>query len=171
MPRHCYHREGVLINTQALSRNYDMPEFQGKRIAPIELNTSASAWLNNGLIKIKTIFFVKTLQPGNDCIQDAEGQHFIIPFVILASIKRIIMWKESENALQATFIFRDFSAAFAFMTEVAFQAEKMNHHPNWSNVWNTVKIQLNTHDAGNVVTEKDRELAAAIDRIYQKYQG
>ena len=80
------------------------------------------------------------------------------------------MWKEEDNLLKATFRFQNFTEAFAFMTEVAFHAEKLNHHPNWSNVWNTVEINLNTHDAGNIVTEKDRELAAAIDKVYQKYQ-
>lgn len=79
-------------------------------------------------------------------------------------------WHEEKNRLQATFTFKDFTEAFAFMTEVAFQAEKQNHHPNWSNVWNMVEIQLTTHDAGNVVTDKDRQLAAVIDTIYRKYQ-
>ncbi len=55
------------------------------------------------------------------------------------------------------------------MTEVAFQAEKSGHHPDWSNVWNTVSFKLNTHDAGGVVTEKDRELAKAIDKLAEKY--
>lgn len=75
------------------------------------------------------------------------------------------MWKEENNRLTKTFQFSDFKAAFAFMTQVALIAEKMGHHPNWSNVYNTVKIELCTHDAGNVVTNKDRELAAAIDFI------
>jgi 4a-hydroxytetrahydrobiopterin dehydratase len=79
------------------------------------------------------------------------------------------MWIEKDNQLTAVFKFRDFIEAFAFMTEVAFHAEKQNHHPNWSNVWNTVTIHLSTHDAGNIVTEKDRQLAAAIDTIYQKF--
>jgi 4a-hydroxytetrahydrobiopterin dehydratase len=79
------------------------------------------------------------------------------------------MWIENNNQLQATFVFPDFVTAFAFMTEVAFQAEKQNHHPEWSNVWNKVSIQLSTHDVGNVVTEKDRKLAAAIDAIYAKH--
>jgi 4a-hydroxytetrahydrobiopterin dehydratase len=79
------------------------------------------------------------------------------------------MWQEKNNALNRTFKFIDFTEAFSFMTEVAFKAEKMNHHPNWSNVWNTVTIQLNTHDAGNIVTEKDRKLADEIDKIYKKY--
>lgn len=77
------------------------------------------------------------------------------------------MWKETENTLTRTFEFRDFSEAFAFMTRVALVAEKMNHHPEWTNVWNKVMVKLSTHDAGNVVTEKDRQLAAAIDRILE----
>jgi len=78
------------------------------------------------------------------------------------------MWEEKDNKLQATFKFKDFAGAFAFMTEVAFHAEKQNHHPNWSNVWNTVEIQLTTHDAGNTVTDKDRKLAETITRIFEK---
>lgn len=80
------------------------------------------------------------------------------------------MWKEEDNMLKATFQFKDFSQAFAFMTEVAMVAEKHNHHPNWSNVWNRVDIHLTSHDAGNTVTERDRKLAAAIDRIFARYQ-
>ena len=75
------------------------------------------------------------------------------------------MWQETENTLYRKFSFTDFSEAFAFMTRVAFLAESMNHHPSWSNVWNTVEIWLNTHDAGNIITEKDRKLAAAIDKL------
>ncbi len=80
------------------------------------------------------------------------------------------MWKEEDNMLKATFQFKNFSQAFAFMTEVAMLAEKQNHHPNWSNVWNRVDIHLSTHDAGNTVTEKDRKLAAAIEHIWARYQ-
>jgi 4a-hydroxytetrahydrobiopterin dehydratase len=80
------------------------------------------------------------------------------------------MWIEEDNMLKAKVQLEDFSQAFAFMTEVAIQAEKLNHHPNWSNVWNTVEIHLTTHDAGNVVTEKDRQLAKAIEKIAQRYQ-
>ncbi|RZS95796.1 4a-hydroxytetrahydrobiopterin dehydratase [Cecembia calidifontis] len=75
------------------------------------------------------------------------------------------MWKEENNCLKKTFTFKDFQEAFAFMTRVAFLAEAHNHHPNWSNVYNTVHIELTTHDAGNVVTEKDRKLAEAIDKL------
>ena len=81
------------------------------------------------------------------------------------------MWREEKNRLQATFKFNDFTEAFAFMTEVAFHAEKLGHHPNWSNVWNTVEIQLTTHDAGNIVTEKDRVLAKVIDGIYRRFDA
>lgn len=75
------------------------------------------------------------------------------------------MWTEEKNALVRSFRFRNFSEAFAFMTRVALLAEKMEHHPEWTNVYNRVDIRLSTHDAGNTVTEKDRKLAAAIDRI------
>lgn len=74
-------------------------------------------------------------------------------------------WNNTDNKLTKTFTFKDFSEAFAFMTQVAFLAEKMNHHPTWTNVYNRVTIELTTHDAGNKVTDKDRELAAAIDEI------
>ena len=75
------------------------------------------------------------------------------------------MWTEEENQLKRSFTFKDFSEAFAFMTRVAFLAEAQQHHPNWSNVYNRVDIVLTTHDAGNVVTEKDRKLAKAIDQL------
>jgi 4a-hydroxytetrahydrobiopterin dehydratase len=75
------------------------------------------------------------------------------------------MWTEEDNRMKKTFVFKDFQEAFAFMTRVAFLAEAQNHHPNWSNVYNRVNIELTTHDAGNVVTDKDRKLAQAIDRI------
>ncbi|KAJ1442309.1 pterin-4-alpha-carbinolamine dehydratase [Ochromonadaceae sp. CCMP2298] len=75
------------------------------------------------------------------------------------------MWKEENDKLSRTFEFKNFIEAFGFMSQVAIIAEKMNHHPNWSNVYNQVSIELNTHDAGNIVTDKDRELANAIDQI------
>lgn len=75
------------------------------------------------------------------------------------------MWQESGNKLFKVFKFGDFKSAFAFMVQVAMEAEKMNHHPEWKNVYNTVEIWLCTHDAGDVVTEKDRALAEKIDHI------
>ena len=75
------------------------------------------------------------------------------------------MWTEENNYLKKNFKFKNFSEAFAFMTRVAFLAEKMDHHPDWRNVYNTLEISLNTHDAGDIVTEKDRKMAEAIDKI------
>ena len=77
------------------------------------------------------------------------------------------MWKEKDNALRAQFEFKDFKEAFSFMNRVAFEAEAQQHHPNWSNVYNTVDFALNTHDAGDKVTDKDRKLAKTIDSIYE----
>lgn len=75
------------------------------------------------------------------------------------------MWKEEDNKLYKKFEFADFSAAFGFMTRVAIEAEKMNHHPLWTNVYNKVEIWLSTHDAGDVVTDKDRKLSQRIDKL------
>ena len=75
------------------------------------------------------------------------------------------MWKEEDNKLKKSFKFKDFSEAFGFMTRVAILAEKQNHHPWWSNVYNTVNFEINTHDAGDIVTEKDHKLANAIDKL------
>ena len=74
-------------------------------------------------------------------------------------------WQEADNRLIKTFKFHDFSEAFGFMTRVALVAEKMDHHPTWTNTWNTVSFALSTHDAGDKVTDKDRKLAEAIDRL------
>ncbi len=75
------------------------------------------------------------------------------------------MWKEEDNKLYKKFEFKNFSESFAFMTRVALAAEKMDHHPLWTNVYNKVEIWLNTHDAGDVVTEKDKKLAKLIDAL------
>ncbi len=75
------------------------------------------------------------------------------------------MWTEANDKLRKSFQFNDFSEAFAFMTRVAMLAEQMNHHPTWTNTWNRVDIELSTHDAGNTVTQKDRDMARAIDKL------
>ncbi len=77
------------------------------------------------------------------------------------------MWIEADNKLSRTFSFKDFSEAFAFMTRVAIEAERLDHHPNWSNVYNKVNIELTTHSAGNTVTELDRKLAKRIDALLE----
>ena len=74
-------------------------------------------------------------------------------------------WNEIDGRLEREFVFGDFTEAFAFMTRVAFVAERLGHHPDWSNVYNRVSITLTTHDAGNVVTDNDRAMAAAIDEL------
>jgi 4a-hydroxytetrahydrobiopterin dehydratase len=78
------------------------------------------------------------------------------------------MWIEKDDRLIGSFEFDDFNSAFGFMTRVALVAEQRNHHPDWSNSYNKVEISLCTHDAGSVVTNRDRELAAIIESIYHK---
>jgi 4a-hydroxytetrahydrobiopterin dehydratase len=78
------------------------------------------------------------------------------------------MWKEENNSLYKKFEFSNFSEAFAFMTRVAIEAEKMNHHPKWTNVYNQVEFWLSTHDAGDKVTDRDKKLAQKIDAVAGK---
>ncbi len=75
------------------------------------------------------------------------------------------MWTEENNRLKKTFTFKNFNQAFGFMTKVALVAEKMDHHPYWTNLYNVVTFELSTHDAGDTVTEKDNKLAKAIDLL------
>ena len=76
-------------------------------------------------------------------------------------------WTTEKNKMKKTFTFKDFPEAFAFMTQVAMIAEKMDHHPTWTNTWNKVSFELSTHDAGDIVTERDRKLAEAIDKLVE----
>ncbi|MGN6299181.1 MAG: 4a-hydroxytetrahydrobiopterin dehydratase [Ginsengibacter sp.] len=78
------------------------------------------------------------------------------------------MWKEENNKLHKRFEFKDFSEAFAFMTRVALAAEKMDHHPKWANEYNKLDIWLSSHDAGDIVTDKDKKLSEIIDKIQAK---
>lgn len=73
-------------------------------------------------------------------------------------------WKRAKGKLHRTFTFADFSEAFAFMARAALAAEKLNHHPDWSNVWNRVAVDLETHDAGGI-TKLDFRLATEMNRI------
>ena len=77
------------------------------------------------------------------------------------------MWKEINGKLERSFKFKDFSEAFAFMTRVALIAEVQEHHPDWSNEYNKVKISLCTHEKSDAITEKDHQLAKAIDQIIE----
>lgn len=76
------------------------------------------------------------------------------------------MWQEKNNELYQEFTFKDFNDAFAFMQVVAAEAERRQHHPRWHNEWNKVQIWLNTHDAGNTVTDKDRSFAQFIEELF-----
>ena len=75
------------------------------------------------------------------------------------------MWQQTNNKLYKSFQFKDFITAFSFMTRVALLAEKSNHHPTWTNTYNKVEIWLSTHDAGDIVTDKDKLLAEEIDAV------
>lgn len=82
------------------------------------------------------------------------------------ALERLKGWREADgrDAIQRTYDFRNFSEAFGFMARAALVAEKMDHHPEWSNVYKTVDVTLSSHDAGGL-TEKDVKLAAAMDKI------
>ena len=74
-------------------------------------------------------------------------------------------WKEENNKLTKTFIFKSFADAIAWMVKASFVIEKLDHHPEWSNIYNKVHVTLTTHDAGNTITEKDRKLAKILDSL------
>ena len=83
---------------------------------------------------------------------------------IAAELKKLPGWSVVNGNLHRVFEFKDFSQAFAFMTQVALAAEKMDHHPDWSNVWNKVTVDLSTHSAGSL-TQNDFDLAAKMQQI------
>lgn len=80
------------------------------------------------------------------------------------NLQKLSNWSYENGAIQRNYTFKDFREAFSFMTRLAFECEALNHHPNWSNVYNSVTIRLNTHDV-NGVTQKDFELAQIIENI------
>ena len=79
-------------------------------------------------------------------------------------MKQFPDWQFEENAIHTTIEFKDFKDCFSLMTRIAFEAERLEHHPDWSNVYNTLNISLTTHDAGGV-TANDFQLAAIIDDL------
>ncbi|MEO1010205.1 MAG: 4a-hydroxytetrahydrobiopterin dehydratase [Bacteroidota bacterium] len=83
---------------------------------------------------------------------------------ITIKLEDLVGWSLVDNAIEKTFGFTDFKETFATMVRIAFECEAQNHHPNWSNVYNSLKIRLNTHDAGGV-TEKDFTLARIIEDV------
>jgi len=78
-------------------------------------------------------------------------------------------WKERDNTLYRRFEFADFAEAFAFMTKVAVVAERLNHHPDWSQSWNVVELVLSSHEVGRKVTARDHALAEEIDRVMAEF--
>lgn len=89
----------------------------------------------------------------------------LTPAELKDAMRSLPGWKYQGNALVRKFAFGNFREAFGFMTRVAFEAEAMDHHPEWTNVYDEVTIRLTTHHAGNKVTGKDKELAQRIGRI------
>jgi 4a-hydroxytetrahydrobiopterin dehydratase len=87
------------------------------------------------------------------------------PAEIAKALRVLPDWKLRKDALVKTFKFGSFREAMSFMIRVGFEAEAMNHHPDWTNVYNRVAVRLNTHDAGNKVTAKDVKLAGKIQAI------
>ena len=78
-------------------------------------------------------------------------------------------WNNKNNYLHKTFIFKDFESAIDFMKQSSFQISMLNHHPEWTNIYNKVEVKLTTHDANNIVTSKDHELAKILDLIFEGY--
>jgi len=78
------------------------------------------------------------------------------------------MWKEENNALYRTYEFKTFVAAIAFMVNAAMHIEQLNHHPEWTNIYNKVSVKLQSHDAGNSVTSKDHDLSKVLDKVYEE---
>ncbi|AXT49294.1 4a-hydroxytetrahydrobiopterin dehydratase [Aquimarina sp. BL5] len=86
---------------------------------------------------------------------------------ITSRLEKMDGWEYEDNALHTSFEFENFKDAFSAMSRIAFEAEALNHHPDWSNVYNVVNVSLSTHDADGV-TEKDFQLAKAIDGIVEE---
>ena len=86
---------------------------------------------------------------------------------VAAALQRLPEWEVVGGKLHRELLFGDFGEAFGFMARVALLAERRDHHPDWSNVYNRVVIDLQTHDAGGI-SEKDFELATAIDQLLKR---
>ena len=96
-----------------------------------------------------------------------------MPVDVAETLKALPLWRASTGhrpAIERRLIFKDFNAAFGFMTRVALMADKMDHHPEWSNVYNRVEVLLTTHDAGGV-TELDIRMARFIDEAAKTLGG
>lgn len=92
------------------------------------------------------------------------------PDRLAAALATLPSWKQHGDALERTFTFTDFTEALAFMNDAAPEIERLNHHPEWTNVYNRVCVRLTTHDAGNRITTADVELAKTFDWIAARFQ-
>ncbi len=81
----------------------------------------------------------------------------------------MINWKESNQALEKTYVFNNFEDVMRFMVLATPYISEQNHHPTWTNTYNQLHVKLTTHDAGNQVTEKDKELASFFDSLYLRF--
>jgi 4a-hydroxytetrahydrobiopterin dehydratase len=90
------------------------------------------------------------------------------PASVKTSLKKLAGWKLRKNKLHRDYQFKDFVQAFSFMTACALEAEKMNHHPEWSNVWASVTVDLQTHDAKGI-TDLDFTLAGKMEKLSKKF--
>jgi len=89
----------------------------------------------------------------------------LTPAEVAAALASLPAWRREGDALAREYVFGDFGEAFAFMVRVALLAERLDHHPDWRNVWSRVEVRLTTHDAGGV-TERDVVLAREMDRVW-----
>ena len=92
------------------------------------------------------------------------------PDQLAATLATLPAWKLNDHALTRTFTFTDFTQALAFINDAAPEIERLNHHPEWTNVYNRVAVRLTTHDAGNRVTAADVELAKTLDWVAVRFQ-
>ena len=89
---------------------------------------------------------------------------------IAAALATLPAWKQNGEALERTFTFADFTEALAFINDAAPEIERLNHHPEWTNVYNRVSVRLTSHDAGNRITTADVELAKTLDWVALRFQ-
>lgn len=96
------------------------------------------------------------------------SDHPLTPEAVEAALADLPGWTRDGESITKTFVFADFRSAIAFMVQVAFEADHLDHHPEWTNVYNRVEVRLVTHHVGNQVTGKDLALAAAIERVAEQ---
>lgn len=94
----------------------------------------------------------------------------LTPERLATALATLPAWQQTGNALARTFTFTDFTQALAFINDAAAEIERLNHHPEWTNVYNRVSVRLTTHDAGDRITSADVELAKTLDWVALRFQ-